>query len=243
MGGEVLNGFNFNGKNSLDFGIRIEDGVSFDSPERDVEFYEIKGRDGDLILDNSRLKSLEKSFPIVLFPVKGKVIEEQLTEISNWLKSSARISDLTYTKEPNYVYKATIIDRYPIESFLNKYKKAVISFRIQPYKYLKTGLNEITLPSSIANPTNRTAKPILTIKGTGNITVTIGKSVLMLKNVESGVRIDSLAQTITTLDKTRNLFTNMTSYPFPVIESGTQKITVTGTTTDVKIIPRWEVIV
>ena len=69
--------FTYLGKNSLDFGIRVEEGVTFDSPERDINFLEISGRDGDVGIDNQRLKSINKSFPVTIFPVQGKSISQQ----------------------------------------------------------------------------------------------------------------------------------------------------------------------
>lgn len=230
----------FKGKSSDDFKLKLLSEITYQSATDNLQDEKIAGLDGSLFYGDKTLSNVELIFP---FDYRGSEIEKDKTKISEWLKSDTTWSFLEFSGEPEYYYVARHNDSISTKRFFNFYGQIDLSFIVKPYKYLKTGLNEIVLPSSIINPTNRTAKPILTIKGTGNITLTIGKSVLTLKNVESGVRIDSLAQTITTLDKTRNLFTNMTSYPFPVIEPGTQKITVTGTTTEIKIIPRWEVIV
>ncbi|MDN5445774.1 MAG: hypothetical protein L0F86_00060 [Lactococcus lactis] len=98
----------------------------------------------------------------------------------------------------------------------------------------------MVLPATITNPTSRLAKPIITIKGSGNISLKIGANTLSLKGVDGGVIVDSLTQTITSLDGSRTQFTKMTSYPFPFIEPGKQVVTKTGTITECKIIPRWE---
>lgn len=235
--------FTYLGKNSFDFGMRVEEGVTFESPERDYEFVEIKGLDGDIAVDNNRLKSVTKSFPVTIFPIPGKTFAEQITDISNWLKAKTGTTAIEVSNEPDYQYSGIYYEQYSLEKFLRQYGKVVLNFKIKPTKFLKTGLTEIALPATITNQTNRNARPKMVIKGTGNITINIGTSTLTLKNVDGGVIVDSLAQTITTLDGTRPAWDKMTSYPFPVIAPGKQTILKTGTITDVKIIPRFEVIV
>lgn len=232
----------FNGENTKNYNLKMTREFSFLSAKKETDFQKIKGVDGEVDLADGTFSNVEQDFAFV-WVNSNEDIKQISNKVSNWLNKDNLWHNLEFGGDSDYIYIAKYNSQMDIERVLSSFGKVILTFTLKPYKYLKTGLNEIVLPQSITNTTNRTAKPILTIKGTGNITVTIGKSVLTLKNVESGVRIDSLAQTITTLDKTRNLFTNMTSYPFPVIEPGTQKITVTGTTTEIKIIPRWEVIV
>lgn len=237
-----MKSFDFLGKNSLDFGLRIEDGVSFDSPELDFDFHEIKGLDGDLAVYNHRLKSVNKSIPVTIFPIQGKTIVNQITDISEWLKSSLNYSDLIIDDDSDYAYSALFFNQYNIEKFLRYYGKTVLTFKIKPLKYLKSSMTEVLLGSSINNPTNRKAKPKLVIKGSGNMTIKIGKSELNLKGVDGGVIVDSQSQTITDLTGERSQFNKMTSYPFPAIEPGNNIIVKTGSITSVSIVPRFEVI-
>ena len=180
--------FKYLGKTSNDFNLTINPGVSNTSPARDIEYIAVNGLDGEVSIDNNRLKNVTKSFPVTS---DGVDIEDNITAISNWLKGSR-------------------------------------------------GWNQL---EDSEDPTGRVAKPIITIKGTGNITLNIGTSTLSLKNVDTGVIIDSLTETITSLDGSRTQFNKMTSYPFPKIAPGNQTITTSGTITECKIIPRWEVIV
>lgn len=237
-----MNGFKFLNKRSSDFGLRIEEGISFDSPELDFDFHEIKGRDGDVVLYNNRLKSVNKSLPVVFFPQKNKSLDEQITEVSSWLKGHVGYSELEIDSDNNYIYLAMYHEQYSIEKFLKHYGRAVLNFKIMPVKFLKSSMNETTLGSSINNPTSRTAKPKLIIKGSGNITVKIGSSELTLKNVDGGVIVDSQAQTITDLTGKRSQFNKMTSYPFIQIKPGHNTVLKTGTITSVSIVPRFEVI-
>jgi phage-related protein len=238
-----MNSFTYLGKNSLDFGLRIEEGVSFESPEQDIEYVEVKGLDGDVPVDNERLKSTLKSFPVTMFPNDNQTISEQATDISNWLKSSKGYSTLEVGNEPLYSYLASYNEQYSISQFLRHYGKAALNFRIMPYKFLKTSLSEITLGSTITNPTQRHARPLITVRGTGNITIKIGQSTWTLRNVDQGVVIDTLLDTVTNLSGTAAAWDKITSYPLPTIAPGNNAVTITGNVTDIKIIPRWEVIV
>lgn len=238
-----MNSFEYLDKQSSDFGLRIEEGISFDSPEIDLEFIEIKGRDGDVPIDNKRLKSVNKSFPVTMFPIPDKSLSEQTTDISNWLKSSKAHTVLTVANEPLYCYLALYHEQYSIGQFLRYYGRAVLNFKIMPYKFLKTGLNESLLGATITNPTQRQSRPKITIKGTGNITLKIGQSTWTLRNVDQGIVIDTLLDTVTSLDGSRPAWDKITTYPLPKINPGQNNVTVTGTVTEIKIIPRWEVIV
>lgn len=222
----------------------MEEGVVFTSPEKDIEFYEIKGRDGDVSLNNQRLKSVTRPFPVTLFPIDGSSLSEQANKISNWLKQNdGAYTTLTIDDEPEYEYRAVYYEQYNLEQFMVRYGKAVLNFRVMPYKFLKAGLTERVLDESITNPLGRSSKPKLTIKGSGDITINIGDSVLTLKNVDGGVIVDSLYQTVTTLNGQAQAWDKVTSYPLPTIAPGRQNITTTGNVTEIKIIPRWEAIV
>lgn len=238
-----MNSFEYLDKQSSDFGLRIEEGISFDSPEIDLEFVEIKGRDGDVPIDNKRLKSVNKAFPVTMFPIPDKSLNEQTTDISNWLKSSKAHTVLTVANEPLYCYLALYHEQYSIEQFLRYYGRAVLNFKIMPYKFLKTGREEITLGTDIINPTNRPSRPKITIKGTGNITLKIGESLWEFKNVSGGIIVDTLLDVVTTLDGKNLAWDKTITYPLPKIAPGKQLVTKTGTITDIKIIPNWEVIV
>ena len=233
----------FNGKKSTDFNLRLENNITFPSTKTDISFEKIRGLDGEVAITDNTLMNTYRSFPFVLNSKTGKNIDQITSDISNWLLSDGQWHDLYFDGDSLYMYKAIVSDEYEVERMLNFYGKVILKFIIKPYKYLKTGLDEIAMPSTITNPTARVSKPIIKIKGSGDITLTIGSSALRLKGVVNGVLVDSLTQTITTLDGRSTLFNQMISYPFPSIAPGNQTITTSGTITECKIIPRWEVIV
>lgn len=232
----------FNGVSSDDFGITILKDVSFTSPSRNLESVKVLGRDGELQIGDGTLNNVSKSFPFIVKNT-NKDIAQVASDLSNWLKFDSEWHDLEFSGDNDYIYQAIATSEYDLQRVMAWFGKGTLDFELKPYKFLKSGLNEVVLGSSIKNPLNRPSKPKITIKGTGNITLTIGASELTLKNVDGGIVVDSLYQTVTNLAGTALAWDKVTSYPLPTIKADTSNVLRTGNITEIKIIPRWEAIV
>jgi phage-related protein len=234
--------FEIDNQKSSDFDLYIDTEISFTSPEVKGEFVELSGQDGDLYLTDGKLKNVSKSFPAFLMPIEVSQ-QQRATEISNWLKNNVGWKDLFFSGDKEYIYQAMYTAEYDINANIADFGKTVLTFNVKPYKFLKSGLTEKTLVTSIDNPTKRVARPKITIKGSGNITLKIGSSTYSLKDVDGGVVIDVLYDQVKSLDGTRPQWNKITTYPLPGISPGKNSVLTTGTVTEMKIIPRWEVIV
>lgn len=56
----------FNGKNIADFSAFWDGSKLFDTPEKDVEFISVVGRNGDLSVSNGRFNNLEITVPVFI---------------------------------------------------------------------------------------------------------------------------------------------------------------------------------
>lgn len=233
----------FNGKTTNDFYLDMESNVVFNSPERNIEFEKIDGQDGQLATGDGTLNNITRPYPFRIRAPMNVDIQTVATDLSNWLKKDSLWHDLEFGGDPDYIYRAMYVNEYNIERVTSWYGKVVLTFEMKPYKFLKTGLSEITLGSTITNPTQRHARPLITVRGTGNITIKIGQSTWTLRNVDQGIVIDTLLDTVTNLSGTAAAWDKITVYPLPTIAPGNNAVTITGSVTDIKIIPRWEVIV
>lgn len=229
--------FTFNNKTSTDFGLMIADDIKLITPQTRGNFIEIEGSDGEFFLSDGKLKNARLSIPVYIED------DELINDVANWLKGDNQWHWLEYLMDEEFVYQAICTDEYSFSKTFTEFGKSVITFNLKPYKFLKSGLTERILDESITNPLGRSSKPKLTIKGSGNITINIGNSTLTLKNVDGGVIVDSLYQTVTTLNGQAQAWDKVTSYPLPTIAPGRQNVTTTGNVTEIKIIPRWEAIV
>ena len=229
--------FTFNNKTSTDFGLMIADDIKLITPQTRGSFVEIDGSDGEFFIGDGKLKNARLSIPVYIED------DELINDVANWLKGDNQWHWLEYLMDEEFVYQAICTDEYSFSKTFTEFGKSVITFNLKPYKFLKAGLSERVLGEKIVNPLSRMAKPKLTIKGNGNITINIGNSTLALKNVDEGVIVDSLHQTVTTLNGQAQAWNKVTSYPLPMIAPGRQSVTTTGNVTEIKIIPRWEAIV
>ncbi|MFZ7301628.1 hypothetical protein ACLSY4_14760, partial [Enterococcus gallinarum] len=211
--------FEIDNQKSSDFDLYIDTEISFASPEVKGEFVEVSGQDGEPFLTDGKLKNVPKSFPAYLMPTEVSQ-QQRATDISNWLKNNVGWKELFFSGDKEYIYQAIYTAEYEVEANIVGYGKTILTFNVKPYKFLKTGLTEEVLATSITNPTNRISRPKITIKGTGNITLQIGKSTYNLKDVDSGVVIDVLYDQVKSLDGTRPQWNKITTYPLPGINPG-----------------------
>lgn len=233
----------FNGDRTDNHFLFLEAGLTFGGVKRNRNFQKIDGQDGEVGTGDSTLNNISRSYPFRLRLPKGIKIEDEVTAISNWLSKDANWHDFIFGGDSNYVYRAMYVGEYDIQRIVSWYGKCVLNFEFKPYKFLKSGLAEQSLSTSITNPTQRIARPKITIKGTRNIVLRIGASTYSLKDVDGGVIIDVLYDQVKSLDGQRPQWNKVTTYPLPGISPGKNNVLITGTVSEIKIIPRWEVIV
>lgn len=237
--------FEYKGIKSTDMYLRILNEISFPSPEADIEFVEIMGKDGELAIDNDRLKGVNFSIPCSLHLPENKTIEEAATEISNWLKNDIGWHPLRFSSSPKYEYIAMCYEQFDVEETLKQFGKTVITFRLKPYKRF-VGEKSIVLSNgqTIVNEGTRIAKPLIYIEGHGDITFkNNGKDWLMLTGVDGHITVDSESMNVYRGNVVQ--FTKMKSHLkplFPVLENGNNRIEWTGDVTKVEITPRFEVV-
>lgn len=226
--------------------MHIENDISFPSPEADIEFVEVPGRDGELVVDNNRLKGMNFPVPVRLKLPPKISVNETSTKISEWLKTDVGWYPLRFSGSEEYEYIALCYEQFDIAETLKNYGKTVINFRLKPYKR-KIGVSGIELKSgqSIINQSKRASKPFIRVEGTGDITLRKnGEDWLILTSVEDYIHIDSEAMSVWR-ETGRRQFKKMNSTltpMFPLLESGENKITWTGDVSKVVINPRWEVV-
>ena len=232
--------FEYKGVNSIDMYMHIENDISFPSPEADVEFVEVLGRDGEVAIDNNRLKSVNFSIPIRLKPPRSKDINQVATEISNWLKEEIGWFPLRFSGSPDYEYIAIQYEQFDIQETLKQYGKTVITFKLKPYKRkINTEIIEVSNGMSITNQESKSSKPLIRIYGTGDITIKNNdKDWIRLKAVDEQITIDS--ELMTVYRDTRPQYEKMIDLgAFPILNTGNNVISWTGNVTRMELEPRW----
>ena len=189
----------------------------------------------------------------VIDGVDGSIIEELGYEsydktISVGLKIGADVDtileyftgngEITFSNEPNKYYKARIIKGIDY-SRLARYRVAKVTFRVQPFKYDTTEAEIYNLTDkkevTVVNLGNHTAKPLITIKGTGTVELSVNGTTICnytFPDGEDTVILDSEKQDAYVGDALKNR--NMGG-DFPILAKGTNTISWSGTVERISI--------
>lgn len=231
--------FIFNGKDSKDFYLYIENDVLFPSPKADVELVEIAGRDGELAIDNKRLKGVDFSLPVVVKPPSGVRLDQLASEISAWLKVDLGWKPLVLGTSSDYEYVALPYHAFDLRRTIMNHGRTVLNFRLKPYKYVRnqrTLFFEIDQQYNIYNEgitlfnnENASSEPVINIIGQGDINFTNnGYNWFGVRDADIGLTVDSELQMVRYNNKPAyNRF--IPQDHFPKLHVGENKIRWSGT--------------
>ena len=188
--------FTFNGKKNTDFGLKVAEGKKITSSSLDVERVTVAGRDGELLISNNRLNSAELSFPVNLVKEKG-LIATEIDEISDWL-NVAGYKDLTISYDPDFIYRAAYLETFSIEETMRQFGKTTINFVCYPVKFYKQGrtTQKLMNGATVNGIGNVNAKPIITLVGSGDCTLTINGRKTKLRDIQGKITLDMQANQV-----------------------------------------------
>lgn len=229
----------FNGRNAQDLGIIVEELPSYYYAERAFNHKQVNGKNGDVILDTGRYENVKKVYKVACYDPSRNFYESAVA-LSTFLHSAGsdyiRLED---SYEPSSYRMAIYEETNEIENLLGKAGRCEITFNCMPQRFLLSGDEEITIPSSgysIYNPTAFDAKPMIRIQGTGTVTIN-GRSVQITEN-DNDMLVDCENQNAKDLSGTdMNYFIYCDE--FPILKPGFNTISYTETIDAVKITPRW----
>ncbi len=208
----IFRALEFDGVNSLDYGIYITGEAVYNAPERIIEMIEIPGKNGALAIDQGYFENIEVTYRAGCFADSQYDFAEKVSEFRNALAS-------------RFTYKR-LTDEYNIDEFrLGLYKSGLeveaierhragefdIIFDCKPQRFLIDGdspynfisnyenlldensvqiANEdnidiqggTTLSSNIVNPTMFPSKPLISATGSGEIG--IGNQIITITDID-----------------------------------------------------------
>ncbi len=104
----------------------------YDSFQRDLEFIEVKGRDGDLVIDNKRRRSKTISLECFIDLEKSELPLETLAEnIEEWLQGEVAYKNLSFSNNVK-IFKAICVNNLSINEVVKNVVDVQIRFKIQP---------------------------------------------------------------------------------------------------------------
>lgn len=158
---------------STSWGIIVNEPPSYYWPERPYDHKNVRGKNGDIIIDPDYYKNVSKSYAITAYDKDDPALAiKKLSDILhryNEYKDYVRLED---SYEPDIYMLGIYEESNKLESILGQAWKTEITFSCKPQKFLLSGNRKIDIVSNgidIVNPTSFPALPIIQIWGTGTI--------------------------------------------------------------------------
>ena len=224
------------GISSRTIGITVTELPEIILPEERVTFTDIPGLSGSLAQTEG--VDVYKDITLAVKCYCPDPTPAAVTSIAAYFRGSGR---LELPNWPDGYYEARVVNQIAFAKILrgNFPRTFTVNFRCKPFLHLYSGETEQTVSSGdfLHNPTGIQAKPLITITGSGDITLLVGMQIIQLSGIEGGITLDSELQETYWNNALQN--SRMTG-EFPVLGEGDTAISWTGgTVTQVSVIPRW----
>lgn len=223
--------FTFNGIDSREMGVIVTAMPETVRAERRIESITVAGRNGSLHTDEGVYESYDRTMECAL------IKRARLDEITAWLVGSG---EMTFSTEPDKVYRVTIANKISIAQMMRVFQKFQVILDTQPFKYSVNAAGdalELTAPTTIRNSGTVYSEPLITVYGSGDITLTINGADFPLYGVQESITIDS--ETMEVFKGNTNQNGKYGGAEFPRFEVGKNEIRWTGNVSKIKIQPRW----
>ena len=188
----------------------------------------IDGVDGSII-EELGYESYDKTIAI------GLTVGADVDKIIEFFTGNGEI---TFSNEPDKYYIARLIRGIDLARLL-RYRVATVTFRVQPFKYNRVEVaRQATSERTsiiVENLGNHTAKPIITIKGSGTVSLSLNGNAICTYTFPTGentVVLDSEKQDayLNGTLKNRNM-----SGDFPIFTKGNNTLSWSGTVESISI--------
>lgn len=244
-----------------EMGIRLTGALEISAPEMRVETVSVPGRNGDLHIYDGSFKN--RTARVGAYVYRKDRVKEAFGEIYKWLLGTVGYRRLVTDDDGEHFMLARVKNGGEIAARLGRLAPFEIEFDCKPQRFLRSGeetVFTVTADNSgevFFNPTAFPAKPLVHIvmptaalfpDMTGNGTLSIGDSVIEIKEMRRGGEYDVNeayfdAETQSAYVYTGGVMTNLNRYFYSPsglsFAGGDQAITVSGDITLAEITPRW----
>lgn len=225
--------FSWNGARCTEYGIHVSEQPPITIPAERTTFTNVPGRSGSLT-------TLEGDYvydDLLLSATCFIMDTSRMDEIAGWLRGGGTV---TFANRQGGFYYARITNQIPFEKILrgNPHRSFVVNFRCKPFFYLED-VEPVTLTISdtfITNSGTVPSEPIITVTGSGEITLMVGMSIVELSEVNGSITLDSELQEAYSGTTSMN---SCMSGDFPELLPGQNAVSWTGNVTRVEIQPNW----
>ncbi len=220
------------GKDLADFGVYLTNAGVYQTPEKDIEEIEIPGKSGNLRISKNRYKNVTVTYPCGL-PFKFKDNFNAMVHFLCSRKGYCRIEDSFF---PDFfregAFSSPLSPKVSPDGTIGTFN---LDFNCKPQRWMKEGEEQIEIESSgvILSPCLEDCNPLITIYGTGIVTINDKSIAVQSLNGSDYAIIDCELKNVYNDTGSLNKFS---SGEFPVLKAGENEIL---TTARAEIKPRW----
>lgn len=232
------NGFIFNGRHCREFGLVVESYPTRPMPKRRRKAVTIPGRSGTLYLDEGGYEPVNLTYAC-WFRGGNLPLLAQADRIAAWLLGAPERSRLSDAYDRNHYLEATFSGPGDIQNILGRFGRVKLTFSCDPRRFLCSGDNPVSLtaPRALFHPTDFPARPVITVRGSGAGTLTVGGKTVEILALEDEITIDCEQMEAHRQGESRN--SDIYAPEFPELLPGRNEIAWDGGISSVEIVPRW----
>lgn len=168
----LINYFEFDGVNSLDYGVQISGEGVFDAPKRRAKKISIPGRQGDFIIDEGAFENIPLRYPAFIVAHNEAEFKEKLEAFRSAILSKTGYMRICDSYNGDEYRMAAYLEGLEVSPKLhNKTGNFDLVFDCKPQRYLKIGELPVQISngSALVNPTAFGSSPLLMVRGYGDI--------------------------------------------------------------------------
>ncbi len=201
---------------SRDYGIGCGGFPPIVIPQKRCTFETIPGRDGTLTSTDDCYDSYPKTIECYM--------EDDVYKDLSWLSGRGK---LVLSNELEREYDVTIKNNIELEQIATYWRNFLINFEVQPYKKspIQKDLLFNTKIFDFEIGGDARCKPLISVKGSGEIIITINGSSFKIKNLENTILIDSELEVV---QKNSQNASSDTTGEFPILYPGNNNVVIVG---------------
>ncbi len=225
--------FEWNGVRCTEYGIHVSEQPPLTLPAERAAFINVPGRSGSL----TTLEG-EDVYEDLLLTVNCFIQNaERIDEIASYLRGAGKV---TFANRQEGFYCGRVVNQIPFEKILrgNPHRSFSVNFRCKPFFYLEDSPT-FTLNRSgtfITNSGSVYSEPIITIYGSGDITLMVGMSIVELEGISGSITLDT---PLMEAYSDTNSLNRCMSGEFPTLVPGANAISWSGNVSKVTVQPNW----
>lgn len=216
---------------SASLGLRLSAPVEIPVSVRAVDDIEVEGRAGTL----TRFTGWEDTAIDLELAIPTRDGLEKYRKAAHQLTNATTIA---FTVEPGVYRKVKHCEVSKLRRELAGWGFFTARLSCQPFAYLTEGLKAVRLTSSqtITNPGLLNADPVITITGTGTLSLTLNAVVHQVRAPSGQVTLDSERLVAHVGGKVQ---TDALTGPFPILKPGNNRLTLGAGISKISITPNW----